>query len=57
MRMNLQANIQGYIFYNEVLFGFYKTLYTKQKEFVKGLNRVAVNLIEEAEAVTINFIE
>jgi hypothetical protein len=55
--MNLQANIQGFIFYNEVLFGFYKSLYTKHKEFLKGMNREAVNLIDEAEAVTINFIE
>jgi hypothetical protein len=50
MRMNLSANKQGFIYFNEVLFGFYKSLQNKQPLFKNGLNnRRAAHLIEEAE--------
>jgi hypothetical protein len=31
--MNLESNEHGFMFYNEVLFGFYKNMYTKHPNF------------------------
>ena len=41
MKMNLKPNIRGFMFYNEVLFGFYSNYYTKDKQYLKGMNKVA----------------
>lgn len=58
MKMNLSANRHGYMFFNEVLFGFYKNLYTHSKMFKDGLlNPNSVILIDDAEAQTIRIID
>lgn len=58
MKMNLQANRHGYMFFNEVLFGFYRNLYTKSKNFKEGLlNPNSQILIDDAESQTLRIIE
>jgi hypothetical protein len=37
MRMNITSNKEGYVYFNEVLFGFYKNYFQKSPVFNNGL--------------------
>ena len=37
MKMNLKSDKSGFMFFNEVIFGFYRNLYYKSKIFKEGL--------------------
>lgn len=58
MKMNLQSNKEGKMYFNHVLFGFYKQIYLRSESFRDGLSHPKTyQIIEEAEAKTLEIID
>jgi hypothetical protein len=57
MKMNLQSTKFDYMYFNEVLFGFYKILYTKSRGFLKGTKKAGLQQIEDSEQKTLDIIQ
>jgi hypothetical protein len=45
------------MYFNEVLFGFYKILYTKSRGFLKGTKKAGLQQIEDSEQKTLDIIQ
>jgi len=54
MKMNLNSDNQGFMYFNEVMFGFYKNLYYKSKIFKDGLsNPKSQMIIDDVESTSL----
>ena len=57
MKMNLKSDKAGFMYFNEVIFGFYSNLYYKSKMFKEGLkNPKSQMIIDEIELASLDII-
>ncbi len=55
--MNLKSDKAGFMYFNEVIFGFYRNLYYKSKMFKEGLkNPKSQMIIDEIELASLDII-
>ena len=55
--MNLKSDKAGFMYFNEVIFGFYRNLYYKSKMFKEGLkNPKSQMIIDEIELTSLDII-
>ena len=55
--MNLKSDKAGFMYFNEVIFGFYRNLYYKSKMFKEGLkNPKSQMIIDEIELSSLDII-
>ena len=58
MKMNLQSNKEGQMYFNNVLFGFYKQIYLRSELFREGLSHPKTyQIIEDVESKTLDIID
>lgn len=58
MKMNLQSNKEGQMYFNHVLFGFYKNIYLRSEQFRQGLTHPKTfAIIEGVEEKTVEIMD